>query len=177
MTMHSSGDESRFPGCVSLGDAADFLDTVSEIIDDIPLFEGFERGDLIGLIRHMRCYRAPAGREIISEDDPGEFMLLLLEGNIEIVRRSKKGELQRIGVAKPGETLGEMSLVDGEPRFASCLAIDTATFAVIDRDGLNNIFEDEPHLGIKFLSGLLCLLNRRLRDTGKQLVEALMRQN
>lgn len=173
MTNQSDIDAQRFPDFERLGDAVGLLDDIDRIIDRIPLFESFERGDLVGIARQMRCYRAPAGREIIREGDRGEFMLLLLDGSIEIIKRGASGVPHRISVVTAGETVGEMSLVDGEPRFASCQAIDQATFAVLDREGLGRIFEDEPHLGIKILSGLLRLLNQRLRDTGQQLVAAL----
>lgn len=173
MTARRSDYKNPFPDCETLGDAVDYIESIDEIMDRIPLFEGFERGDVIGVVRHMRCYRAPVGREIVREGDSGEFMLLLLQGNIEIIKSGGAGQAHRISVVTPGETLGEMSLVDGEPRFASCLAIDQVTFAVLDREGLQQIFNDEPHLGIKILRELLKLLNQRLRDTGQRLVEAL----
>lgn len=173
MTAQYSDEKNPFPDCEMLGDAIGFIDCIDEIMDRISLFEGFERSDVIGVARHMRCFRAPVGREIIREGDSGEFMLLLLQGNIEIIKAGGAGLAHRISVVRPGETLGEMSLVDGEPRFASCLAIDQVTFAVLDREGLQQIFDDEPHLGIKILRELLKLLNQRLRDTGQRLVEAL----
>jgi len=173
MTKQCIDSRSRFPDFEVLGDATGFLERINEIIDDIPLFEGFEQSDVIGVARHMTCYRVPPGKAIIHEGDTGEFMLLLLEGNIEIMKAGSNGEPHRISVVAPGETLGEMSLVDGEPRFASCLSIDQVTFAVLDRDGLDQIFDNEPHLGIKILRELLKLLNQRLRDTGKRLVEVM----
>jgi CRP/FNR family cyclic AMP-dependent transcriptional regulator len=159
-------------GVTLLGEASHCLERINEIIDHIPLFEGFSADDVKGVVRQMQCYRVPAGCEIIQEGESGEFMLLLLEGNIEIVRRGRSGLPQRISVVVPGETLGEMSLVDGEPRFASCVSINPVSFAVLDRMGLENIFQNEPHLGIKMLRELLKLLNQRLRDTGQRLVEA-----
>ena len=91
------------------------------------------------------------------------------------MRRGAAGLPQRISVVAAGDTLGEMSRVDGEPRFASCVAVDTVTFAVLDRNNLKQILTDEPHLGIKMLSSLLCLLTQRVRDTGRRLVEGLAR--
>lgn len=173
MTIQRNDDKDHFPGCESLGNASSFVENILEIIDHIHIFEGFDRADVVDLAQHMTCYRAAAGKEIIREGEPGEFMLLLLEGNIEIVKIGSTGLPQRIGVVSPGETLGEMSLVDGEPRFASCVSIDQTKFAVLDRDALAQILRNEPHLGIKILMELLKLLNQRLRGTGKRLVQAL----
>ena len=156
-----------------LGDAVPFVERIREIIEHIQLFEDFEQPDVLSLARHMACYRAPAGSEIIREGEQGDFMLLLLEGSIEIVKLGANGLPQRIGLAGPGKTLGEMSLVDGEPRFASCNAIETVTFAVLDRAGLGHILVHEPHLGIKILMELLLLLNQRLRNISGRLMQTI----
>jgi len=172
-TQDKKDGRSLFSQFEALGNAAPFVGRIHEIIDHIHLFSGFSQADVASMARHMECFRAAAGREIIREGEPGDFMLLLLEGNIEIVKIGKNGLPQRISLAGPGKTLGEMSLVDGEPRFASCVALDQVTFAILDRMGLGQILALEPHLGIKILMQMLVLLNQRLRDAGKRLVHAL----
>ncbi len=168
-------ERNRFQEFEQYGNAIDHLDEINAIIEQIPFFAGFNPNDLAGVARHMRCYLAPEGAEIIREGETGEFVLLLLEGKIEILKQNTQGVPQRIGIVSAGETVGEMSLVDGAPRFASCSALEPIKFAVLDRRALDLIFAKEPQLGITILSGLLRLLNQRLRETGKQLVGALMR--
>lgn len=167
-------EKSRFTGFEKLGKASpSFVERIYEIIDHIHLFSGFTQADVASLAQHMECFHAPAGREIIREGELGDFMLLLLDGSIEINKIDKTGLPQRISLAGPGKTLGEMSLIDGEPRFASCVTLEPTTFAVLDRAALGQILAIEPHLGIKILMQMLVLLNQRLRDAGKRLVQAL----
>lgn len=154
-----------------LGDALPFVGRIREIIEVIQLFEDFEVDELEGLARYMRVYRAPAGTEIIHEGDDGDFMLLLLDGSVEIIKKDVRGLPQIVGSAGPGKTLGEMSLIDGEPRFASCVALGTVEVAVLDRDGLSRIIAEEPHIGVKLLMELLMLLNQRLRNVTGQLMD------
>jgi CRP-like cAMP-binding protein len=163
----------RFPGLIPLGDATAFVDRILEIIEHIRLFEDFERGEVEALAARMQCYRAPAGAPIIREGDSGDFMLILLDGQCEIVRNDPTGVPQRIGLAGPGKTLGEMSMIDGEPRFASCIALEDTCFAVLDRDGLTRIIADDPRLGIKILMELVLLLSQRLRGASAKLVDGL----
>lgn len=165
--------KNRFAGFENLGNALPFVGRIDEIIDRIHLFSGFSRDDVARLASHMECFRAAAGKEIIREGEPGDFMLLLLDGRIEISKIGKSGLPQRIGVVSPGKTLGEMSLIDGEPRFASCVALETTTFAALDRAALGRILTGDPHLGIKILMQMLMLLNQRLRDVGNRLVQKL----
>jgi CRP-like cAMP-binding protein len=163
----------RISSIVRLGDAVPFVERIREIIEAIKLFEDFEPPEIEALARYMRCYHAPQGIEIIREGEQGDYMLLVLEGTIEIVRKDIRGVAQSIGTAGPGKTLGEMSLIDGEPRFASCVAIEAVTFAVLDRENLTRIIAEEPRVGIKLMMELLMLLNQRLRSVSAQLMECM----
>jgi len=160
----------RFPGLTPLGDATAFADRLLEIIEHIRLFEDFERGEIRKLAASLRCYRAPAGAALIREGESGDFMVFLLDGRCEIVKSDPSGLPQRIGLAGPGKILGEMSMIDGEPRFASCIALEDTLFAMIDRDGLSRIMADDPRFGIKLLLELVLLLSQRLRATSNKLV-------
>lgn len=161
----------EFEGMTPLGDGRPFVPRIREIIQTISLFEDFEASDLECLARHMACFRAPAGREIIREGDPGDYMVLVLSGTIEIAKRDARGLPTTIATAGPGKTLGEMSLIDGEPRFASCIAVSEVEFAVLDRDSLSALITEQPMVGVKLMMELLILVNQRLRIVGQQLME------
>ena len=163
----------KIPNVEFLGDAVPFVGRIREIIEAIQLFEDFEPIELEGLARYMRCYRAPLGTEIIREGDEGDFMLLLLDGSVEIVKKDIRGSAQIMGIAGPGKTRGEMSLIDGEPRFASCVALDTVEVAVLDRESLSRIITEEPQIGVKLMMELLMLLNQRLRSVSAQLLDCM----
>jgi CRP/FNR family cyclic AMP-dependent transcriptional regulator len=171
--MNDAGEQDHFPKLENLGDATPFVGRILEIIQHIELFEDFEEADVRGLAAYMRCYRAPAGSEIIREGEPGDFMLLLLDGEMEILKTDGRGLPSGVGRAGPGKTLGEMSLIDGEPRFASCVALSETTFALLDRAQLIHIVADEPRIGVKLLMELLMLMNQRLRQVSGQLMRCL----
>lgn len=162
-----------FPQFEFLGDATPFVARIHDIIEHIRLFEDLDEDEIAHIARHLLCYRAPAGAEIIHEGDNGDFMILLLEGSMEITRQDANGMPVLIGQAGPGKTLGEMSLIDGEPRFASCVSAEPVLIGVIDRDGLSRIIADNPRLGVKLLMQMLILLNQRLRLVSAELVGSL----
>jgi CRP-like cAMP-binding protein len=163
----------RLPGLVHLGDASHFVDRLLEVIEHIRLFEDFERGEIALLAGRMVCYRAPAGAAIIREGEEGDFMVIVLDGLCEIVRRDAGGQPRRLALAGPGKTLGEMSMIDGEPRFASCIALEDTLLAVLDRASLTRIIAEDPPLGIKILMELVLLLSQRLRTASGKLVQHL----
>ncbi len=169
----ASRDTDHFPKLDYLGDALPFVPRLQELIQHIDLFEDFGKQELEHLAVYLSCYRAPAGSEIIREGENGDFMLLLIEGSVEIMKKDATGLPARIGLAGPGKTLGEMSLIDGEPRFASCISTSELVFAVLDRERLTRIIADETKIGVKLLMELLMLLNQRLRGVSKQLMTCL----
>jgi CRP/FNR family cyclic AMP-dependent transcriptional regulator len=163
----------QFNGLEMLGDAIPFAERIRDIIESIHLFEDFEAAELEGLAGYMRCYRAPPGTEIIAEGESGDFMLLILDGSVEIIKKDPRGMPQRIATAGPGKTLGEMSLIDGEPRFSSCVTLGTVDFAVLDRESLSLLIAEQPRIGVKLMMELLMLLNQRLRHVSAQLMECM----
>jgi CRP-like cAMP-binding protein len=123
----------------------------------------------------MQVYRAEPGNMIIREGDVDDYMLLIVQGKIDIVKTDKHGVLQPMTSAGPGMTIGEMSMIDGEPRFATCIAVEPCVFAVLSRDSMVRIILEEPSLGAKLLIKLVTLLSQRLRQTSSTLLHYMER--
>jgi CRP-like cAMP-binding protein len=102
-------------------------------------------------------------------------MLFIIEGRVNIVKTDSHGERRPMTIVGPGGTLGEMSMIDGEPRFASCIALEATTFSVFSRDSMVKIILEEPGLGSKILIKLVTLLSQRLRATSSDLLQYLER--
>lgn len=161
----------HFPQFAHLGDATQFVERIIDIVDRIALFEDFEREDIRRLAASLPCYRARGGAAILTEGDEGDFLVLLISGLVEIVKRDAVGRNKSVGSAGAGKILGEMSMIDGQPRAASCLAVEDTVFAVLDRERLTGIIADDPRLGIKVLIELVQLLSQRLRQATAQLAD------
>jgi CRP/FNR family cyclic AMP-dependent transcriptional regulator len=71
---------------------------------------------------------------------------------------------------EPGQTVGEMSMIDGEPRFATCVAAERCMISVLTRESLARIILEQPILGAKILMELVLMLSQRLRQTSSKLV-------
>ena len=64
-------------------------------------------------------------------------------------------------------------MIDGEPRFGTCVAIEPVLIAVMQRESLARIIVEQPMLGAKILMELVLMLSQRLRATSARLVQAL----
>lgn len=133
-------------------------------------FTEFSKDDISTLSGYMEVFRAQPGEIIIRESDEGDFMVLIVDGEIDILKKSHRSEQQHMTSAGPGMTLGEMSMIDGEPRFATCMASQPTTFAVLTRDNMAKIILDHPSLGSKILVKMVTMLSQRLRQTSARLL-------
>ena len=138
-------------------------------------FAEFSREDIAVLAGYMVVYRAAPGETIIREADGGDYMLLIIEGAVDIFKRGTRDEQQHMTTVGPGMTLGEMSMIDGEPRFATCIATEPTVFSVLHRDDMAKIILDHPSLGSKILVKLVSMLSARLRQTSARLLQYMER--
>lgn len=153
-----------------LGAASGYVDEVYAVISKGPLFEHFSRKEIEALCQYMHCYAASRDRVLLNEGVEGDYLLIILSGQVSVRKLNPKGEDVGITTVGPGLSLGEMSLIDGERRFASCITLEPTDFAVMTRADLNEILVTHPRLANKLLIKLMQILVSRLRETGNRLL-------
>jgi len=154
-----------------LGPGTGFTSEIQALVGRSPFFAEFTRADIEQFADYMRVYRARPGQTIIREGDVGNHMLLMIRGEVEILKKNLLGVQQEMASVLPGMTLGEMSMIDGEPRFASCVAVRETVFATLTRDNMAKIILEKPSLGAKVLVKLVTMLSQRLRQTSVKLLQ------
>ena len=132
--------------------------------------------ELQRLCRHCEFVSVPAGKEVIAQDEHGNYMLVVLEGSLSVDRVHPWGARARLAEAHAGEMLGEMSLLDAGARFSSCMTLSPCSLAVIDAQHLDEMLAQEPRLGLALLASLSRRLSLRLRQVSARL-SALLSQN
>ncbi|MES2938168.1 MAG: cyclic nucleotide-binding domain-containing protein [Pseudomonadota bacterium] len=153
------------------------------LLESSPLLEDFSaaEADLLGTA--MLHVQAQPGQVLIAEGDTSDWLMLLLRGTADVGKRDGRvpeaapqaDGSTRIAVVREGAVLGEMSMFDGEPRYASCWALTEVEAAVLSRAGVGDLVQRHPAVGAKLLVKLTQLLAQRLRNTSNQLVKALRR--
>jgi len=153
-----------------LGDATKFAAQMQALIPKCNLLENFSLAEVRMLAQFMHIYHAEPGIEIINEGDGGDFMMMIVEGRVEVRKRDRWNTPQRLATIEAGRTLGEMSMIDGQARFATCVSVESALIGVLDRESLARIIVEQPLLGAKILMELVLLLSQRLRATSERLL-------
>ena len=153
------------------------------LLENSPVLDDFspEEADVLGAL--MLHVRAKPGQMLIREGEINDWMMLLLRGTVDVGKRighdaeaDNRGDNTRLAVLRPGAVLGEMSMFDGEPRYASCWALSEVEAAVMDRVAVARLIKSRPDIGAKLLVKLTQLLAQRLRNTSSQLVKVLRQQ-
>ena len=146
---------------------------VADILDGLDLFSGFTYGELKIIARFLSSQRRHPGEVFFCEGDPGAFMMILAEGRVSVFKGGENGN-QLLSYEGRGRFLGEMSLLDNEPRSATCVAETECLVLTLDNSGLDRMAGEAPLLAYRFMRCLALLLSRRLRRTSGMLVEYLV---
>ena len=174
--MAETAERARLTQLESLGDAVQFAGRIHGLLTFSPLFENFNLTEILLLSQFMQVYRTGPGVEIIREGEAGDFMVFLIEGQIEVFKQDRWDAPRLMALIAPGQSFGEMSMIDGEPRFASCIAAEPCMIAVLSRDSLARIILEQTTLGAKILMELVLMLSQRLRQTSTKLLAYMDRE-
>ena len=159
----------RSAGLEILGSCEGFARSNPDLLRSAML-ENFSLDEAETLGTVMLRVRAQPTQTLISEGTTGLWMMLLLSGTVDVTKISARGTVSRIAVIKSGATIGEMSMLDGAPRYASCTAIEAVEAGVLTRSAIEELIRSHPAVGAKLLVKLTQLLAQRLRNTSSELV-------
>lgn len=123
------------------------------------------------VVSYMRLVSYDDGALLFREGDQEQtgYMLLILHGDVTVestvISRTEPIVMSVLG---PGNLIGEMGLLDGAPRAASCVASSPVTGAALSRRSLRRLMDDSPDVATKLLIAISQRLAERLRESGRQ---------
>ena len=124
------------------------------------------------IVGYMQPRRIAEGTTFIREGDTDntDFMLMVLDGEVTIesivVSRTTPITVTVLG---PGSLIGEMGLLDGAPRSASCTAMSNLRCAVLTREALNQLLDDDPRTAAKLMMAISLRIAQRMRENQDKL--------
>jgi signal transduction histidine kinase len=126
----------------------------AEIRRCIPLLQVLTPMAMRAVIAHGELRSIPADTEIFHEGEPGDYWYCILAGHIRVHAQGRTGKARELAAFQAGETLGELALLDNEPRSATATSITPCRLLLIPRDDFIDLISSNP--------GLLAQLLRRL---------------
>ena len=131
----------------------------------VPLLAPLPAAELEALARLARERMAANGEWLFRRGDPGDYLLVVLAGELRVSVSGVDGREQILRTLGPGDVVGEIALLDGRPRSADAVAVTRVRLLVVDR---RSVLNEIAHNG-EFALALMRLLCNRLRATSSAL--------
>ncbi|QLA16419.1 cyclic nucleotide-binding domain-containing protein [Desulfolutivibrio sulfoxidireducens] len=148
---------------------------ICEMLDESAWARDLTWPDIQALSDYMTILEFPKHATIFSEGDTSDYMTVVLDGVVEIVKHEHDDEystkfLVRLG---PGRAFGEMALVEGRPRSATALAAEDTRLLVLSREAFDRLSRENKSLALKMAMNIARLISFRLRHTSSRLLRYL----
>jgi CRP/FNR family transcriptional regulator, cyclic AMP receptor protein len=152
---------------VEQGSTSDTL-TAKAVLQRNYLFRGLPSAAIerLAALAVRRSY--DKGEIVFAQGDEGDALYGVASGRVRISACGLGGQEVFLNIMEPGDTFGEIAVMDGLPRTAAATALDNATLIIIKRQDFLELLEREPRLAVH----LLRLLCERLRWTSELVEES-----
>jgi len=130
------------------------------------------KADARTVISFMLLRRVEMGTVLIKEGEVThtDFMMLILEGEVLVDNEvASMDDSMVMSVIGPGSLIGEMGVLDGAPRSASCTATSDLAVAVLSREALLTLIKSNPAVAARLMLAISKRLSDRLREANRKI--------
>jgi CRP-like cAMP-binding protein len=124
-------------------------------VKNAKLFEGLPESEVRTIEKQMKIVQHPAGHEIVVKGENGVGFMIILDGTVTV--STVQGKSRTLG---PGDSFGEMSLLDHEGRSANIKADTDVSLATIPEWSFRPFLKEHPEVSYR----LLQVLSQRVRQ-------------
>ena len=143
-----------------------------QLLQGFRAFVQLDAQDARTVVAYLREVSFSRGELLFRAGDShaSSHLLLVLDGEVAVDTGTSTpdGDMP-IAVMGPGAVLGEMAVLDGAPRSATCTAMSNVQAAGLARRGLERLIEEHPKVAAKFMVLLAQHMAERLRALDDQL--------
>lgn len=139
-----------------------------ELLKSNVVFQNLDRYQF-GILEQYLTFRGiETGEYLFFEGEVGDYVAFVVAGGIEILKQLPDKQMTLVTL-KPGDSIGEMALIDDLSRSASAKATQRTGLIVLPKRDFERILIDHPRIGINILKALASMLSLKLRRTNEAL--------
>ncbi len=117
-----------------------------DVLRRVETFRPLTDEQVAGLARHARLERYTAGEALVRQGDAGRSLFVVRTGDVRVEKADEGGSTRELARLGPGTFFGEMSLLTGEPRSASVVALGEVQVVVVEKDAFSTLLHDDGQL-------------------------------
>ncbi len=145
---------------------------IIEFFKNIPIFSHINMEELWVVAKHMNVMTLKPDDVLFKESEKGNYVCFIKEGELDVMKRSEvTGREVTLATLGPGQSIGEMSIIDDQDRSATIKAKNSVTLYILSKSAFELILDRHARIGIKLLKGISVLLSNNLRETSSKLVD------
>ncbi|MES2819977.1 MAG: cyclic nucleotide-binding domain-containing protein [Pseudomonadota bacterium] len=150
---------------------AHLIGAIRDMLMDCGLFATLLPAEAHTAAGYFSISRIERDAVIFHEGDAGTFMCILHQGSVSVRKTTSSEQTVEFATLRPGRAFGEMAVLDGERRSATCVAATECTLLILARDSLDKMLQDAPRPAAKVIRAIAVALSKRLRMADGQLVD------
>ena len=112
------------------------------------------------------------GQIILKEGNRSDFAFIIVDGQVEVSRKRKDGNVEVIDILGQNDIFGEMGMIDGSPRSATVTALENSKVTMISREDLNIMTRKDPKAWFPIVKTMSARLRRSTTKEKKYLRNA-----
>lgn len=132
---------------------------------EIGLFGALPDDVLEHLCGTLKTLRVHPGDVIFREGDHGRELYVVLEGEMEVMKKSRRGRDTRVAIFGPNDAFGEMSIIDLQPRSASVRSLGQARLLRVSSEDMDSLYRYDLKAYTLIVLNIAREMSRRLRVT------------
>jgi CRP/FNR family cyclic AMP-dependent transcriptional regulator len=141
------------------------------LLSQVPIFGGLADHDLDWIIAAATVGEVPAGVQVVSEGEAAASVFVVCEGELEVCKRGAHGADVRLAVLHAGDCVGEMSLIDIQPRSATVRTLTPAVLFRLGHGEIGKLYRLHPEVYTMLVLNIAREISRRLRVADQALAE------
>jgi CRP-like cAMP-binding protein len=171
--MLSTQDLRKAPGLLSRERKNLSIIEKSDLLDATRWSMEFSYEQIKKIVRYMSVYEVPQDAVLFCEGEKNAYMVLIAKGRVDVIKFDSRRTPKKITSLGPGKTIGEMSIIDGEPRSASAVTGSDALLFVMTAEQFQNLNQALPGVGIALVLKIAKQMSQYLRQTSGRLIDHL----
>lgn len=140
-------------------------------LSGLPVFGGIPPEDLARIAARLEVRTFDGAGELFAEGSAAREMYVVREGELEVSKKNNVGADIRVATLRAGDCVGEMGLIDIQPRSATVRTMGPATLLVLTSANLSEIARTEPKAWTLLVMNIAREISRRLRRADELLVK------
>lgn len=141
---------------------------VAEFLRQIATLRSLTQDDIVMLAETLREHHFEDGAVICEEGDEADGLYIIAKGGVDVCKRLIADQAQVLATLRPGAMVGEVSLIDGGQRSATCVAKGDTVLLSLERIEFDALFKSNSSLAFRFVEIIAIDLSLRLRSADDQ---------